>query len=213
MRDEFDSHHQNSRVGWVRDLKGSRLKIFNAFQDTDKDTLEEIVNEILFNSHFEETEGYRDIDALFSERKQSKSRDKKAPMVFVSRGPTGRAAESFFIEYFGREKKPIHGDLEDCRDLGLGYDFVIKNGDESCFVEVKGLAAQDGGILFTNKEWKTASREGQKYYLIVIRNLATKPEILTINNPARKLTAKKNIYSTVQVSWGVAGKELNRDVQ
>ena len=31
MRDEFDYSMQNSRIGWRRELRGSRLKVFHTF--------------------------------------------------------------------------------------------------------------------------------------------------------------------------------------
>ncbi|MFA6550701.1 MAG: hypothetical protein WCT36_05115, partial [Candidatus Gracilibacteria bacterium] len=52
MRDEFDPYHQNNRVGWERELRGSRLKILKTFQETDDEALLEIVKEILHNKEF-----------------------------------------------------------------------------------------------------------------------------------------------------------------
>jgi len=156
MRDEFDPYHNNPRIGWKRELTGSRLKVLRAFQDTDDDTLLEIIKEILTNNEFKKTEEYRDIETLFEERVQNIGKKKTARSpVFILRGPTGKAAESFFIEYFKKTGEPIKGELIDKRDAGCGYDFEIKNDQQTCFVEVKGLSSENGGILFTNKEWQT----------------------------------------------------------
>jgi len=76
MRDEFDPYHDNRRVGWVRELRGSRLKVLRAFQDTDDDTLFEIINEVLINKEFEETEEYGDIKTLFEDKDEEAGRKK-----------------------------------------------------------------------------------------------------------------------------------------
>lgn len=208
MRDEFDPYHQNNRIGWKRELRGSRLKILNAFQETDDVALLEIVKEILNNESFKSTEEYSDIHALFGEGDKN-ARDKRSP-VFILRGPTGKAAEAFFLEYFKNKSLPASGNIIDTRDFGCGYDFEIQNGEQSYFIEVKGLASTDGGILFTNKEWQTALRYGEKYYLIIVKNLSDIPELVTIQNPALKLQPKKNIHTTIQVSWSISGKNLNQ---
>ena len=208
MRDEFDPYHQNNRVGWERELRGSRLKIFKTFQETDDEALLEIVKEILYNKEFKNTEEYQDIHALFSEKEVLTKRG--ASPVFILRGPTGKAAEAFYLEYFNNKALPVEGKIIDSRDFGCGYDFEIQDGKQSYFIEVKGLASVDGGILFTNKEWQTALKHGKKYYLIVVKNLSAIPELITIQNPASKLVPKKNIQTTIQVSWSVSRKDLSQ---
>lgn len=205
MRDEFDPYHQNNRIGWKRELRGSRKKILKSFQETDDETLLEVVKEILYNKKFKKTEQYKDIHALFGDRKQS---SRQEPSIFILRGPTGKAAESFFVKYFRNTAKPVSGKLIDSRDFGCGYDFEIRNGKDSCFVEVKGLSSDGGGILFTNKEWQTAQKYKDRYYLAIVKNLSAAPDITLIQNPSSKLNATKNIYTTLQVSWSVTSKQL-----
>ncbi len=207
MRDEFDPYHQNTRIGWKRELRGSRQKILQAFQDTDDETLLEIVKEVLFNKEFNKTEEYQDIHALFNDEKNKTSVKKSIP--FILRGPTGRRAEEFFVEYFKNTHKPVDGTIIDRRDQGCGYDFEIKNERGPFFIEVKGLAADTGGILFTNKEWQTAIKSKDKYFLVLIRNLAQAAEIKFIQNPATKLKTRKNLYTTVQLNWSVSDKDLS----
>jgi hypothetical protein len=206
MRDEFDPYHQNNRVGWVRELRGSRLKIIKTFQETDDATLLEIIKEILENKEFKSTEEYKDIHTLFSEREELTKTE--ASPVFILRGPTGKAAETFFQEYFKNKALPAPGKIIDSRDFGCGYDFEIQGDNQSYFIEVKGLASADGGILFTNKEWQTALKHGKNYYLIIVKNLSATPELVTIQNPASKLKPKKNIHTTIQVNWTITGKHL-----
>lgn len=208
MRDEFDPYNQNNRVGWERELRGSRLKVLKTFQETDDASLIEIVKEILNNKKFKDTEEYQDIHTLFRERKKQ-SKIVSNP-IFILRGPTGKAAEAFFLEYFKNKALPVSGEIIDSRDLGCGYDFEIQNGKQSYFIEVKGLASADGGILFTNKEWQTALKHGERYYLIIVKNLSDIPELTVIQNPALKLRPKKNINTTIQVSWSVSKKDLTQ---
>ena len=75
-------------------------------------------------------------------------------------------------------------------------------------VEVKGLDGDKGGIMFTSKEWNVANNCGTNYYLAIVRNVYKYPKIQFINNPAAILKAKKSIFTTVQVRWNVAEKEL-----
>jgi hypothetical protein len=207
MRDEFDPYHDNSRVGWLRPAIGSRAKVMQTFQDTDDDTLHEIVKEILSNKTFSETEAYTDITALLSEPDQKKNHA-AALGIYIPRGATGRSAENLFREYFEREQQPVAGTLIDRRDEGCGYDFEIRAAETSYFIEVKGLAAEEGSILFTNKEWNTALRAKEKYYVVLVRDISNNPVFEVIQNPATQLTPKKNIYTTLQLSWAVSSATL-----
>ena len=65
------------------------------------------------------------------------------------------------------------------------------------------------GILFTNKEWQIANDFGEDYYVCLVKNVETKPEIRLINNPAKRYNPNHNINSIIQVSWIVSEKELN----
>ena len=204
MRDEFDPYHDNNRVGWLRELRGSRMKVLKSFQETDDDALLEIVKGILFDEDFKKSDEYSDIETLFLDKKEIAS----SAEVFILRGPTGKKAETFFMDYFNENSKPVVGELIDKRDYGCGYDFEIKNKNGTFFVEVKGLAAGTGGILFTNKEWQTAVKNGDRYFLALVKNLSEKADITFIQNPAQKLKIRKNIYTTVQLNWSVSQKDL-----
>jgi hypothetical protein len=206
MRDEFDPYNQNDRIGWQRELRGSRLKILESFQNTDDNTLFEIVKEILLNREFRKSEEYKDIHALFGGNEIRR----KTESVYILRGPTGRAAEEFFIEHFKINQRPVAGKLIDSRSLGCGYDFEIQNTAGSYFIEIKGLAPDSGGILFTDKEWEVARKHGGRYYVGIVRNLSATPQITILQDPTSRLKAHKHIYSTVQVSWTVTKGELGR---
>ena len=206
MRDEFDPYHQNSRVGWVRELKGSRRAVFETFQYADDDTMTEIVKEILSNNRFNNSSDFQKIKLLLNGRKTAKQ--KNSP-VYINRGKTGRIAESFYLEYFKKHKLPAEGKLIDCRELGCGYDFKIRSEGKTFYIEVKGMANTDGGVLFTNKEWQTALKQKNNYYLVVVKNISSLSEITIIQNPAFRLKANKNINTTVQINWSISEKYLN----
>ncbi len=55
---------------------------------------------------------------------------------------------------------------------------------ETRFIEVKGRAAV-GEIALTANEYKTAQRCGEDYWLYVVFNCASQPEVTTIQNPSR----------------------------
>ena len=202
-RDEFDPIHP-WRKGWQRPMDSRIIKSIEALQDIEEPDLRDIVMKILHDNNYRYSDEVKKITSLFSEEKS----EKVAIGKFILRAPTGRAAEDFFIKYFSESKKPIEGNLIDCRDLGVGYDFRIEAHDEIFFVEVKGLSDFSGGVLFTSKEWIVAQNEGDNFFLCVISNISEIPEVLFIQNPAKKLKPKKNIYTTIQISWSVTEKQL-----
>ena len=102
-----------------------------------------------------------------------------------------------------------NGVLNDCRDLGCGYDFLIKSPEFDTYIEVKGMAEISCGILFTDKEWSIANAYGENYYLCIVKNILDNPQIIFIQNPASKLKPKKNIFTTIQINWSVTEKEIN----
>ncbi len=202
-RDEFDPLFGH-RAGWYqRPMSPSRMKVVQALEDLNEQAIRAIVEDILsgtFQNNEEEKNQLLNIIVDDDKRKT----DSK----FIVRGPTGRLAEEYFINYFKKTKIPIHGDLIDCRDLGVGYDFRVENENNTIFIEVKGLSDIAGGILFTSKEWTVAKKEGYNYYLCIVYNLGEEAEIKFINNPAQKLKPQKNIYTTIQISWSVTQSQL-----
>ncbi len=85
------------------------------------------------------------------------------------------------------------------------------------FIEVKGRAAV-GEIALTANEYKTALRLGDDYWLYVVFNCASHPQITTIQNPARfdwqplskidcyrlysETILKSQLYQPVNISGG-----------
>lgn len=202
-RDEFDPLFEH-RAGWYqRPMNPSRIRVAQALENLDEPSIRSIVMDILLGKIKEESESEEQLLLIASEKSNSKEAQK-----FILRAPTGKAAEAFFIKYFSEAKKPYDGQLIDCRDLGVGYDFRIESATEKYFIEVKGLSEISGGVLFTSKEWTVAKVAGDHYFLCIVSNLNQNPKIVFIRNPFEKLNPKKNIYTTIQISWSVTEKQL-----
>lgn len=73
----------------------------------------------------------------------------------------------------------------DTRDRGCGYDFEIR-GFETSYIEVKGLAQSSEGILLTNKEWQAANKFKNQFFLAVVSEINSGPEIKFICEPCFK---------------------------
>jgi hypothetical protein len=202
-RDEFDPLFEH-RAGWhQRPMIPSRIRVVQALENLDEFQIREIVQDIIsgnIQNDREELEQLLNV-VITDDNKNSTSK-------FVVRAPTGRAAEEYFIKYFLENKKPIDGNLIDCRDLGVGYDFRIESGDKINFIEVKGLSAFSGGVLFTHKEWTVAQKENDYYFLCVVSNINENPQVIFIQNPGNKFNAKRNIYTSIQISWSISENQL-----
>jgi len=203
-RDEFDPLHGH-RAGWHQlPMSPSRVRVVRALEGLEEEEIRSLVIDILDGSIKDDIENYEELLKVVSDGK------KIGGSKFILRGPTGRKAEEFFIEYYKNHSEPITGTLIDTRDMGCGYDFEIRN-SESYFVEVKGLAEESGGLLFTNKEWETAKKAQDKYFLALVSKINTTPEITFFNNPATTLNPKKNIVTTIQIQWSISTNELKND--
>lgn len=199
-RDEFDPIHGH-RVGWYqRPMSPSRVRVANAMGSLEEVEIRGLVIDILNGKINKEPDNLNELLKIVS-IEESKSNH------FVLRGPTGKKAENFFIEYHRKYAKPIDGDIKDTREYGCGYDFEI-NSTETYYIEVKGLANKSGGILFTSKEWETAIIYKDKYILAVVRNINESPTIKFLPNPTSVLNAKKNIVTTIQLNWSVTPNNL-----
>lgn len=202
-RDEFDPLFGH-RAGWYqRPMTQSRIRVVEALKDLDEISIRAIVLDILNgNSQTKEYE-IEQLVQIVSEKEPDYETGK-----FILRGPTGKSAEEYFINQFNENKTPFSGNLIDCRDFGCGYDFKTE-GSKVNYIEVKGLATEKGGILFTNKEWQKANDAGDDYFVCLVKNIDKNPEIKYIKNPAEKFNPEKSVHTVIQVNWCVSEKELN----
>lgn len=202
-RDEFDPLF-GYRAGWYqRPMSPSRTNVALALENLDEPEIREIVKDILSGKIESDTENLNQLLSIANENS-----DKERNSSFILRGPTGKKAEQYFIKYHTDNNLPMAGELIDTRDLGCGYDFEIKSETTQHFIEVKGLAGNKGGMLFTNKEWGKAKQEREKYTVCLVSNINELPQISFINDPFTKLNPKKNIIQTVQVQWNVSNNQL-----
>ena len=195
-RDEFDPFHGH-RAGWhQRKPRKTISSIISQFEQLEEYDIRQVVLEII---------NWNKIELPAVEYSDT---DESSNPIFLLRGLTGEKAEQIFIEYHRKNHLPIAGELVDTRALGCGYDFEIISNAGRHIIEVKGVADNTGGILFTNKEWKTAEKEREEYTVCIVSNINENPEILFINDPYLKLNPKKRIIQTVQIQWSVSKNEL-----
>lgn len=202
-RDEFDPLFGN-RAGWhQRPMSPSRVKVVQALENLDELQIRNIVKDILSGKIKEEPEETEQLLSIASEEPKRKTNRK-----FVLRAPTGKAAEDFFILNHKNTSKPVAGKLIDCRDLGCGYDFKIVTSSKDIFIEVKGITAITGGILFTDKEWRTALEKTDDFFLCIVRDIGGIPKISFIQNPSKILSPKRNLCTVIQLNWSITENQL-----
>ena len=78
------------------------------------------------------------------------------------------------------------------------------DGQVDRYIEVKGRAGS-GSVALTPNEWIKAQRFGKDYWLYVVVNCKTKPELYLIQDPASKLSPKEEVsvvrYMIGQGDW------------
>ena len=200
-RDDFDPVFSNARAGWhQRELGPSRLKTLHLLDNLSFDALTGFVKDLIGDPVYSQSPEIMDVlDALKREHRGSRR--------FIPRGATGRMAEELFMEWFEEGKTPFRGTIEDRREDGCGYDFLIRDGDTEQFVEVKGVADREGGVLFTDKEWQTA-QDNIEYNLVLFVNLRETPELRVFSNPSLLLAPRRTVNLSVRISWQVSAKQL-----
>ena len=200
-RDEFDPVHDNPRKGWhKREMRPSPRRAIEALGHLTEPEFLGLVRQL---TTFPFGRTSNDIVKALAEPDRVRERDS-----FGLRGPTGIRAEEAFRQYHAQSGEPLSGKLLDRRYDQCGYDFEIVASPISVAIEVKGLAGQKGGITFTHKEWTMAQLRGESYYLAIVRNVATEPQISILRNPAAKLNAKMRTYTTIQVGWSVGERVI-----
>jgi hypothetical protein len=100
---------------------------------------------------------------------------------------------------------------EDVSDQNLGFDIRSKDKNGNLrYIEVK-ARAYEGDIALTQNEWFIAKRFGDNYYLYVIFNASTSPELKIIQNPAKNLTPQTKIEQVRYIidKFQIIEKEAN----
>src|SRR5690606_9582413 len=105
--------------GWYqRPMSPSRTNVALALENLDEPEIRAIIDDILSGKIQNEADNLNHLLSVADENS-----DKNTTTSFILRGPTGKKAEQFFIEYHRINNSPIAGELIDSRDLGCGYDF------------------------------------------------------------------------------------------
>lgn len=104
-------------------------------------------------------------------------------------------------------RKPVSVEEENC-----GWDITsLCDGQVSRYIEVKGRGGV-GGVALTPNEWIKAQRFGKDYWLYVVVNCHTKPELHLIQDPASKLNPKEEVsvvrYMVGQADWKKASETV-----
>ena len=209
-RDEFDPYYDNKRKGWYRrGIRPTRQKVMATFDNLSEKALRAIVLDIITPEARPKIE--TELHSILKEIKGVDNRKKTGGEAkYVSRGPTGRMAEEFFVSQFRAGLTPFDGTLKDRRDEGVGFDFEVAVHKNRALVEIKGLAKESGGITFTDKEWKVASETQNDYFLGLVTQARVSPKIGFVQNPVSIFIPMYHAYSTVAVSWTVNAEQISR---
>lgn len=81
---------------------------------------------------------------------------------------------------------------EDVSSENLGYDVRSSDEKEFRYIEVKARAGE-GSIALTPNEWMMAQRFGNEYWLYVVANAATEPELYIMQDPASHLKPDEEV--------------------
>ncbi|NVM26402.1 MAG: DUF3883 domain-containing protein [Desulfobacterales bacterium] len=82
---------------------------------------------------------------------------------------------------------------EDVSIQNLGFDIRSTSPDEEFrYIEVK-ARAREGQITLTPNEWLMANRLKEEYWLYVVTNASTQPELYLIQNPSQELEPNEEV--------------------
>jgi hypothetical protein len=95
---------------------------------------------------------------------------------------------NFVMEYEKREDR----EPEDVHLENLGYDIRSRELENYRYIEVK-ARAKEGAVALTPNEWLMAQRLKDEYWLYVVANAASNPELYVIQNPAAHLKPEEEV--------------------
>jgi hypothetical protein len=114
----------------------------------------------------------------------SDAEDPQADLRFAAIERIAVQATTAFEEARGCRVESVESDTRGFDLISRRLPSEVSQGSETRFIEVKGRAAV-GEIALTANEYKTAQRLGEGYWLYVVFNCASAPQVTTIQNPAR----------------------------
>ncbi|MBC8143119.1 MAG: DUF3883 domain-containing protein [Armatimonadetes bacterium] len=191
LRDEFDPYMDNPRQGWhQRPMYANRQRVLDEMASVSDAALFAIVEDIL-NARLAPVAEALETLAVVTGRTANAA----------ERLLTGRRAERFFLENCTHILGVQRADITDMRDAMCGYDFGLHS-DVGQAIEIKGIKAARGKILFTDNEWRTAALRENAYRLIVVANLQTELPIAKVwANPYSTIPATMRIETRIVGTW------------
>jgi hypothetical protein len=99
---------------------------------------------------------------------------------------------------------------EDVSVENVGYDIKSSRDSIVRYIEVKARASE-GKIALTPNEWLMAHRLSDEYWLYIVANARSNPQLYTIQNPASKLQPDElvEIVRFVIENWKQVAKSEN----
>jgi hypothetical protein len=190
LRDEFDPIHPNARMGWhKRPLRPNRQRVLGEFCDASNEAVIEVVSRLL--------KGDKEVEELIT-KPMAAAKDRVVNVA--ERLRTGRLAENYFMQ----NCQTICGIppelLLDCRDQACGFDFGVE-GQRALAIEVKGLKAMRGAILFTDNEWDQANRRQDNYWLVIVGGIERQPRGMLVKHPSLSLKVTSSIRNVCIMYW------------
>jgi hypothetical protein len=192
-RDEFDPIVSKRRKGWrKRPTRAYCLKVFDAYNNLDLELFAGLIRSFV---------GY-DENAWSELQENDKRRESESR--FAERLITGLAAERYFESVQPSLPELKDYVVENTTRLGCGYDFLLTTArsDHPLAVEVKGLKGRTGSVSLTPKEYQTATKLQERFYLFVVKDFCRSPFHQIFQNPlAGAIDFMRAERVTVHVSW------------
>ena len=109
---------------------------------------------------------------------------------------TKKAVEKAGMEFVMRYEREQGRNPQDMSERKLGYDIESAGAEEKRYIEVKAFATT-GPLELTPHEWQIAQRLEDAYWLYIVENALTQPQLTALQNPASVLE--------VQPVWEITG--------
>ena len=104
-------------------------------------------------------------------------------MNIAQRLMTGQASEAYFKVNYPTIDAFKNFTIEDVTSYGCGYDFHLSHQSDFFCVEVKGIGANKGAVMMTEKEYALADKLREQFCLFVVRDFKKTPFHSLFFNP------------------------------
>lgn len=191
-RDELDPYFPNERKGWhSRPLRKHCAAVLTAYRDMSLGELTMIVRKFFDPTSDLAPTGDDPFDL-----------EQHSAASFAKRLVTGQAAEGFFRMNYRDHEEFASGTIVDTTAYGCGFDFRVNLPDSFCAVEVKGIHAQSGDVLLTQKEYSRAIQLRDRFYLYVVRGFSENPFASVWRDPLHSMLDWRAVSTTkIVTSW------------